>query len=97
VTQDPLGAREELRQRIAAAIPAELIATPHLAGDLTRREIAEAVAKLFYTVEDEWQRMDITTLGEAGRKESWIDNRFLVARMPVQGVAGERKIDRTVP
>jgi hypothetical protein len=94
VSRDPLGAREELRQRIAAAIPQELITTPHLAGDLTRLEIADAVMKLIYQVDDDWDRIDTTTLGQTG--ESFIDQRWLVARVPVQAVHWTRPVDRTV-
>jgi len=87
---DPYGARDELRRRIAdvlTTIGSELVtATPDL--------IAERVMTLFYSVEDDWDRIEVTTLGESG--ESFIDNRFLVARVPVQGVAWSRPVDRTV-
>ena len=80
---DPFGARNELRERIRVKL---VNAEP---GNLV-----EAIMSLFYEVYDDWDHIEVTTLGESG--ESFIENRFLVARVPVQGVAWSRPVDRTV-
>jgi len=56
--------------------------------------VADTVAAMFWTVQDDWDSTDITPVGYAGKQ--WLENRYLVARMPVQGVAMERPTDRTV-
>ena len=54
---------------------------------------AEAIVALFWDVRDEWEEIDITTLGQyPGSDIMW--NRYLVARIPRQGV--HRRPDRTV-
>jgi hypothetical protein len=85
---DPYGARDELKRRIVARL-APILDSPMVADDC-----AAAVMELFYDVRDDWDRIDVTTLGQSG--ESFIENRFLVARVPVQGVAWSRPVDRTV-
>lgn len=89
MSRDPLGPKAELRERIMAALIPVLRRGPAQADDY-----ADAVMKLFYSVEDEWHRIEVTALGQAG--ESFIDNRFIVARVPVQAVNYERLVDRNV-
>ena len=84
---DPWGPRDELKRRIEARL------TAMLGADAARNAAIELIG-LFWTVEDDWDRVDVTTVGQSG--ESFIDNRSLVARVPVQGVAWTRPVDRTV-
>lgn len=97
MAHDPIGARRELRDRIKAKLAGANRALNTRIIDLDVDALAGAVMELFYEVGDEWMRVDVTTLAEAGVVESWIDNRFLVARVPAQGVHMERRTDRTVP
>jgi hypothetical protein len=85
--RDPMGARDELKRRMAARL------TAMLGADAARNAAIELIG-LFHTVEDDWDRIDVTTLAESG--ESFIENRWLVARVPVQGVTWSRPVDRTV-
>jgi hypothetical protein len=84
-----LGPREELRQRIAAKLRPLTTDEEALA-----EAFMDAVMPLFYDVQDEWDRVDTTRMGSSG--EEWLDQRWLVARIPVQSQAYERKPDRTV-
>jgi hypothetical protein len=85
VSRDPWGARDELKRRIRAKLAAAAVDPDAL---------ADRVMTLFYAVDDEWDRVETTTLGDSG--ERFIDNRWLVARVPVQGVHWERPVDRSV-
>lgn len=86
---DPYGARDELRRRIAAKLRLD-----HNLTDQDCEHAAQLVAAMFYTVDDDWDYADITPMSYHGRQ--WLENRYLVARMPVQGIAFERPVDRTV-
>lgn len=83
---DPIGARDELRERIKAKLEAGNDEAPGL--------LADRVMTLFYRVEDWWEQLDVTTLGEPG--ESFVENRYLLAYAPVQGFSYTRPVDRTV-
>lgn len=52
-----------------------------------------AIAKLAYDVRDEWQEVDVSTFGQGPRSE-FVINRWLVVRIPRQGIS--KRADRTV-
>jgi hypothetical protein len=85
----PTSARDELRRLVMAKLL-----------EVTGVEIdgiaADGIMRLFFAVEDEWDRTYITTWGDGGN-EKWLDQRYLVARVPVQTVAGERRVERGAP
>jgi len=85
MARDSWGARDELKRRIAAKLAPVAVDSESL---------ADRVMTLFYTVEDDWERVETTTLDESG--QSFIDNRWLVARVPVQGAPWPRPVDRTI-
>jgi hypothetical protein len=90
---DPIGAKNELRDRILSKLAPYLSAAE--VDDELIRFVVDQVMDLFPAVEDYWERIDITTLNESG--ESFIENRWLLTRVPVQGYHWTRPIDRSVP
>ncbi|MGE5830640.1 MAG: hypothetical protein ACM30G_20070 [Micromonosporaceae bacterium] len=87
---DPIvGPHSELRARILAKI-----AGPLGGAGPTAEEIADAVMGLFYTVVDDWDQIDVTEFRDDGRR--YLDQRWLVARVPVQAQNYERIADRSV-
>jgi hypothetical protein len=85
VSRDPWGARDELKRRIRAKLAPAAVDPDGL---------ADQVMSLFYSVDDDWDQVETTTHGDSG--QTFIDNRWLVARVPVQGVRYERPVDRSV-
>lgn len=85
---DPIGARHELSERIKA----KLVQRGASGSDVDRW--AAAVMELVHAVEDEWDRLDVTPMSYAG--EQWIDQRYLVVRIPAAGVHISRPLNRTV-
>jgi hypothetical protein len=81
--------KRELRERILAKLIPVLRQGPAMAD-----AYADAVMSLFYEVADDWDRIDITTLGESGR--TFLDQRWLACRVPVQTVEYRRPVDRRV-
>jgi hypothetical protein len=81
----PSSPRQELRAHIEAK----------LAGD-SPVPVIDRIMEMFYTVEDDWDRIDTSTFAGGGPGTRWLDQRFLVARVPVQSVRGERLTDRSV-
>lgn len=81
MARDPWGVRNELRERIRAAVTS---AEPDNAVD--------AIMALFYDVDEEWHRIDVTALSDPG--QSFLDQRWIIARIPVQVVPYERPVDR---
>lgn len=61
---------------------------------LTIPQIAAVVTGMFYSVSDEWESLEATTLGTDG--QTWIEQRWLVCRIPVQTQEHKRVADRTV-
>lgn len=80
------GPKTELRQRIAAKITGKVMPSEEAA-------IVDAVMSLFYTVADYWDDAEITTFGDDG--QVWLEQRWLVARIPVQSQRHERLANRT--
>lgn len=79
-------ARDELERRLCRKLTD--------AGIADAAQAARVVAECFWTVSDEWERNETTTLGTDGT--TWLSSRFLVARWPVQGVRLEQVADRNV-
>jgi hypothetical protein len=81
-------ARAELRARISAHLIADGAVSTEIAVGLSY-----SLMDLFQYVEDEWNDLDITTLGEQ-RGSAVLQQRFLVARVVAETV--ERRPNRTV-
>jgi hypothetical protein len=83
---DDMGAeREELRQLIRSKLTA----------GMTPDQATEAIVKLFYTVADDWDSVDISTVADGpGRRQ--LDQRWLVGRIPRNSVERVRVADRNV-
>lgn len=83
------GARHELHQRIAAQLRI------HLADDEEFiSEVADKVMSLFQHVDDYWDRVDVSLFSTDG--QSFLEQRWLVARACVQAQPHDRVADRTV-
>lgn len=55
---------------------------------------ARVVAESFWTVGDEWEKLDVTEFQHDGK--AWLYNRYLGARMPVQCMRFDQLADRMV-
>lgn len=87
MSYDPLGARAEMKALIAAQLRLKHALAPSEAENQ-----AETVVSLFSNFGDDWDTADTTTMGYNGR--TWMEIRFLTARMPVQSTNFERPTRR---
>lgn len=69
-------AKQELRDLIRAKL------TDHM---MTLEQATDAVMTLFYDAADEWESIEVTTMGELPARR-YLDQRWLVARVPRESV-----------
>lgn len=74
MSRDPFAVRNELRARVLAKLSRVLT-------DDAAALCADALMELFYEIDEEWQRIEVTTVGESG--ESFLDQRWITTRIPV--------------
>jgi hypothetical protein len=66
-----------------------------LSDGMTPYEVVDAIARIFYEVGDDWEEIEVTTLGSPDRE--LLDQRWLIARIPREAVQRTvRRPDRTV-
>lgn len=79
----------DVRQELAALIASKI------RPGMSPQEAAEAVIALTFGIEETWEAMDVTTLADLPDR-AYIDERWIIVRIPREGVRRERKADRRV-
>ena len=87
-------ARKELRDLIAAKID-EKMRSERLDDNFDGQDYAEAVLALFHDVADDWDSIDVSTLGDVPGSQT-LEQRWLVARIPRESRERNLTPDRNV-
>ncbi len=77
--------RDELRELVRSKIR----------DDMTPDEAADAATSIFYGIDDEWERLDVSVLRH-GPDTEFLDQRWLVCRVPRESRRVDRIPDRRI-
>lgn len=80
---------DELRELVLAKLVAVADDYPPATWPASAPALADEIMSLFHVAEQDWEILDITTLGDG--KERWIKQRWLVARVPSRAETWERE------